>query len=397
MKKLIVFLVLILTIIPLFSQEEQFWYRASDYKNFVNKEGAFLELPIDFDPNMTRFQYSSVYREFEGSFAVIGLSYFQKEREYNGKKVVFTQKRDYLINKSGEVIIDFTSMDISIVDKLSDGLIGVKRDNKLGFINTAGEWIIEPKYEYSHITPMFSENRAVVQKDGKWFLIDKDDNIINTNVIPQQFWYNKFYEGLARVSKAGTGRFPEYGYVDLDGNLKIPVQFSDARSFSEGVAAVRERGLGKWYFIDHDGKIVDEIPKSAFLSDFIEGLSIIQNNGKVGYINHSGEIVIPCEYDYVSSFTEGYAAVTLNEPMLTGDLGMQIYTIDHGTEGVYGIIDKEGNMVIEPQYYGIPEIKPGGVAKVQILVGKDQYYWALIDIEDGGRIFHKSEPMTLYF
>ena len=46
---------------------------------------------------------------------------------------------------------------------------------------------------------------------------------------------------------------------------------------------------------------------------FSEGLAAVQKNGKWGYINEDGEVVIPFEYDIAFVFNEGLAVVGLLE------------------------------------------------------------------------------------
>jgi len=45
---------------------------------------------------------------------------------------------------------------------------------------------------------------------------------------------------------------------------------------------------------------------------FNEGLTRVLRNGKMGYANKFGQIVIPCEYDYAKWFENGKAEVTYN-------------------------------------------------------------------------------------
>ena len=56
---------------------------------------------------------------------------------------------------------------------------------------------------------------------------------------------------------------------------------------------------------------------------FKEGLALVSQNGKYGFINTQGEIVIPCKYELATDFSEGLAVVKLN--------------------GKYGYVDEEGN------------------------------------------------------
>lgn len=64
---------------------------------------------------------------------------------------------------------------------------------------------------------------------------------------------------------------------------------------------------------------------------FNEGLAAVNIKNKWGYINREGRVVIEPQYTYAFGFTEGLAAVEV--------------------DGEYGFINKDGRMVIEPKYY----------------------------------------------
>jgi hypothetical protein len=51
----------------------------------------------------------------------------------------------------------------------------VERNGKFGFINEAGEEVIEPKFDY--IGP-FKNGRAIVRYDGKLEVIDTEGNVL---------------------------------------------------------------------------------------------------------------------------------------------------------------------------------------------------------------------------
>ena len=79
--------------------------------------------------------------------------------------------------------------------------------------------------------------------------------------------------------------------------------------YSDGLAMVQLNG--KLGFIDKSGTLV--IPCKYDVADsFSEGLAYVCPNGKYGFINKSGTEVIPCKYDEAQSFSEGLACVYLN-------------------------------------------------------------------------------------
>jgi WG containing repeat len=86
----------------------------------------------------------------------------------------------------------------------------------------------------------------------------------------------------------------------------------------------------------------------------------VSQNDKNGYIDRTGEIVVPLKFDGASDFSEGLAAVKV--------------------EGKWGFIDEAGRVVIEPQFSGAYELSEG-LARVQVGGDKFGYYdkWGFID------------------
>jgi hypothetical protein len=87
---------------------------------------------------------------------------------------------------------------------------------------------------------------------------------------------------------------------------------------------------GKWGYIDSTGKIVVK-PQFAWAEEFSEGLAAFENeDGKHGYIDDTGRVVIKPKFDNWTDFSEGLAAVSV-------DLE-------------WGYIDKTGKWAITPQF-----------------------------------------------
>jgi len=108
-----------------------------------------------------------------------------------------------------------------------------------------------------------------------------------------------------------------------------------AYDFSEGFATVANND-DKCGFINRFGELVipfqfDHNPDGTFLYEgFSNGLAAVCINGKFGFINTSGEIVIDAVYDYVERFSDGTALVLV--------------------DGLYGYINESGKYIIEPQF-----------------------------------------------
>ncbi|MCH5302957.1 MAG: WG repeat-containing protein [Prevotella sp.] len=116
-------------------------------------------------------------------------------------------------------------------------------------------------------------------------------------------------------------------YVIAQNYNTIKVQFEDIYDFSEGLALIKQNG--KYGYIDKNGNIVIR-PQFDEAYDFSDGLARIVSNGKHGYINKNGTIVINPQYDKIDDFSEGLALIKQKEKC--------------------GYIDKSGNVVIKPQF-----------------------------------------------
>ena len=156
-------------------------------------------------------------------------------------------------------------------------------------------------------------------------------------VIQPQFDQVKgFSEGLAAV-RLGD----KWGYIDKTGKLVILPQFYLASEFSEGLAGVYYDKVGNRLIgghIDKTGKIVTQ---GVGTERFSEGLAVASRDGKSGYIDKTGEFVIPPQFYDAKNFSEGLAAVSW----------------DNGQKR--GFIDKTGKVVIQPQPFFMSFFKEG--------------------------------------
>ena len=390
MKRIILILLCILQFQILFSQSENEWYLKADKSGYINRTGNTLKLP---EGNI------SFRSRFYNGFANIIIDELDREIEFNGKIYKTYKFYKSLINTKGEIVFDYQKLGIEEIGPLSEGLFRATiKDGKTGFINVKGEWVIEAKYDNA---ATFVENRCLVRYKGKWMTIDKNHNIIDTRINVLNFSYSVLYEGMAKASMGLPGNLnkrTKAGFVDKNGKIVIPCIYGEARQFSEGVAVIAEKYNGWQYFIDKEGKRVKQIPEAVYYSSFNNGLALVQKDGKVGYINHEGEMVIPNIYEYGTPFVDGYAAVTFKEPKMYGNperFSEGFYT-NTNAEGMYIIINTKGEAVSDIEYYHMPKLLKNGVAEVRILQEDGQVFYALIDLDNGGKIFDSGKPFEPY-
>jgi hypothetical protein len=198
-------------------------------------------------------------------------------------------------------------------------------------------------------------------------------------VVPPRFEstaQSEFSEGLAAAGEPG-GR---QGYIDHTGRFVIPPTFPDASAFSEGLAfvhALTPQGVvdGTAY-IDRTGRRVIHFPYRSGEPDiryggrFSEGMAavartrdykdtdgVFKQEKKWGYVDKTGTVVIPTQFDAAGEFSEGLANVQF------GDIGR-----DKKVE--CGYVDHTGKVVFRGPYGGCGPFK-GGLAAVMQWVTTD--------------------------
>lgn len=131
---------------------------------------------------------------------------------------------------------------------------------------------------------------------------------------------NEYYQGLALV-KSGN----KWGYIDKEGNVKVPIIYDAANNFGgEKIAKVKRDGL--WGYVNINAKEVIPI-EYEFCGEISNGIVAVGKKNKYGFINSKGKNICGLIYDRVEPFgKDGMAKVFKNNR--------------------YGYIDMTGNIVV---------------------------------------------------
>ena len=170
-----------------------------------------------------------------------------------------------------------------------------------------------------------AQELALVKKNGKYGFISKTGEI----VIPLRYTEAKsFSNGLAAV-KIGTSK---WGFINMQGDLVIKNDYTSTKFFNNDVCMVQNAAF-KWIYINKKGEILIP-PSDEKLYDFEDGVAFFRKADKVGLINNEMKVVLEPKYVIIRSFEKGYAraAVKVNDKVL------------------WGIIDGNGQEVIQPMY-----------------------------------------------
>ncbi|MBQ2835712.1 MAG: WG repeat-containing protein [Clostridia bacterium] len=216
-----------------------------------------------------------------------------------------------LVDSKGNTIIENGFDEIKSVTL--NGIIFVK-DGLYGEMNTTGEVTIEPKYQYLKET---KDGTYIAKLNDKFGVID---NLQNINLE-----FN--YTGLTYNENANLFLAEDAGYKTSVINDKFEVKMTGILSeinIDESYIRMRIDDEYKYYNLKGEEKSSTEILKenTLFLS---------KKDGKYGYVDKKGNVVVDYIYDDATEQNQyGFAAVKAN--------------------GLWGSINSNGKEIIEPKY-----------------------------------------------
>lgn len=157
--------------------------------------------------------------------------------------------------------------------------------------------------------------------------------------------------------KCDTTNSQHCGYVDSLGQVKIPFgNYSRCLSVQFKETALVEYN-GKRIVIDRNEKVVYEAFDADGLQDLLfEERIRVELNGKLGFVNLYGELVVPTVYDYMLPFRDGMAFVNIGAKRII-EVGQPKWE-----GGRWGAINKEGKLIVPIKYTDVNfQSKKGGV------------------------------------
>jgi hypothetical protein len=167
-----------------------------------------------------------------------------------------------------------------------ENLAPVKLANAWGYIDTNGEFAITPRFD---LAMPFHEGVARVQAAGKWGFINR----MSEWVIPPNFALlldMRCGRAVARV-QTNSGM----GYLDNKGGFAIPPVYDHVTSFQEDRGWVKAAGQRFRQCIDLSGELV--YSNGVLASEpFQSGLSFIETESMIGYVDMVGSLVWHGEY-----------------------------------------------------------------------------------------------------
>ncbi|MCK9280653.1 MAG: WG repeat-containing protein [Melioribacteraceae bacterium] len=252
-----------------------------------------------------------------------------------------------------------------------DGMAAIDKDNGFGFINKKGEIVIEPKYlAYSE----FSEGLSFVFNPPKTFLINKNEEVIAE--FDEAIFADEFRDGIVKVGLLDEsiecfteGMMNNKGGYIVDCRYKRKIMspkdlIDDNDLYSCGLMRMCDNG--KFGFLDGEGNI--KIPfKYDKVSRFINDQAAFVLDGKAGFINTAGDIVLPPIYEDAAYMRNGiyfvkkdgyWGGIRFNE-VAVGFVYDKIVEYNYGVvfmklNGYWGFMDIWGKL----EFYGKFDSQP---------------------------------------
>lgn len=212
----------------------------------------------------------------------------------------------WFIDKTGEAV-DVAELpegtQIEEIGTYSEGLLPTKINGKYCYTNSS---FVKQFGEYEEAYA-FNNGKAMVKDETGYYLIDNKGKKCSKNVYKEIKTDELGYasrSGIYAVKKNDT-----FYLMDNNENKIGSDEYEDVRLMSqdEYLAVMKD---GKWGFADAKGKMVIK-PQFVDAGSFSNGLAAVNIDGKWGYIDKNGKVVIEQQFDGAKNFSSSGSAYVL--------------------------------------------------------------------------------------
>ncbi|WP_308664555.1 WG repeat-containing protein [uncultured Acidaminococcus sp.] len=179
----------------------------------------------------------------------------------------------------------------------ADHVAVVEKDGKQGVIDRTGKEILPLVYKKIAVGDPKEDPAILVQLKGKYGLYDREGKQL---LAPTLKKITDINEGII-----GGVTEKKWNFYTLQG-ARLPGEWEEARAFQEGLAPVKTQG--KWGFADKTGKLV--IPAQyKEVRSFSEGLAAVKKDSQWFYIRKDGSLLPSMSVKKAGDFHQGVAVV----------------------------------------------------------------------------------------
>jgi len=324
---------------------------------YINEKGQWIIPP----------QYMSA-KKFESDLGEV-VYYDEKSERYKTK----------FINKTNAVVFELTELNSSI---FSEGFLPYKDGDLFGYIDSTGAKVIPAQFKFC--SEFSNQKAAVVFKSGKTGYINHNRQLF---ISPRYDTAFDFHDKFAVVGKRdqATHKY-KYGVIDQYGNMLVPNIYEWISNFHEGKAFANQGGVlenslikgGKWKILDLGNERTVDLADSTLMVvvnnkkslpwlEFNQGVCWFpgwsEGKIKMGLMDSDGNWIHKPEYNVVTYIREGKAGVFVTKMGFVDTTGKVVIPCSFDTVGdffcgmakaksgkLYGFINDKGEFVIAPQF-----------------------------------------------
>jgi len=295
----------------------------NDKYAFYNVEKFFTS---DFYDYIGDFHNELAVVELNGKFGYISKNNdivfsieYDKVTDFNGgiAQVVKGNEAAY-INTSGEIVMGWYDSKSYIFDEPPRGLIALCFGAKYGYQTINGRRIIPAKFDYAE---NFSEGIALVKNNPHKMYIDIFGNLKPLTAYPSDTTL-RLDIGYQHTNTPIEIIVWDCAFIDYSGDIVFNLEdITDAYSFKSGKAKVVKGDM--YNYIDISGNLI------GTWTEYPDDYNAVFKNGKFGFINKNGDLVIDYKYNKAKDFSNGIAKVRIGSR----------------TNGKFGYINRTGEFI----------------------------------------------------
>lgn len=223
------------------------------------------------------------------------------------------------------------------IANFSDGFAWVEKNNKCGYINMQGKLVVPCVYDVHEWEDgcepdSFYKGHAIVSIYDRWGLVNKKGQL----VVPCMYdSIGSYSDNAVEVKKNG-----KWGIINMKGEQLVPMIYDESNELPDGYLP-----KDKKYDYEEEDALRNKIrTKGGYdcVHWFSDGLACVEKNGKLGYVNKKGDLVIPCKYDPLEYVLCGDEELWCTNTSYYFHDGLVAVVINgRGT-----VINKEGDVVV---------------------------------------------------
>jgi len=299
---------------------------------FMNTRGVEI-IPPQYEA-VVSFKEGYALARYGGSWGMINKKgdwvirpRYQKITSIDNLRFVVSQNNEESLFQLGKGILYNTNNKLHITNS---ALIEETSQGLKGLVSYTGEPLLNPHYQVlTHL-----------EHHPQYYLFEDSIGPGLFQVEQRLFLRDPLYQEMRPLHEefVGVKINGQYGFIDLNGKLRIANRYENIGYFSEKMSPIKING--KWGYIDRLERLkIQPIYEQAGV--FKDGLAIVAQHNKFGVVDNQGTVIIPLQYDKIQRAP--------NLRFICFDKDLQ------------GLADAQGRILIRPKYDSLQDLGNGFV------------------------------------